>query len=746
MVPQLAVLRGFRVPLMLRPLNASKTFQRTRLLLKRVFVSMKHMPIILTFVTYLYMMFSILAVHQFVGDFFNHCRLTPQPVYGVWPLDRSVYRLCTLDNYGEYVCPVGEYCGNIDQYNLPVESDNSSSLAGVYYGSVGFDNIFIGVLTVYQVVTLEGWTDIMYQMGDSENQVFSPIYFHILVYIGSYFALNLILASIIESFQEEKEEEEEEKEEVTETVSPLSCPQAPRNDLEIKPINIMQEKDITIQGSPIFSKKILVDNYTKEAGNNEGISGKIIEFCSELSKTATFQAFIIACIVGNMVVLSADRFPIDLNELRVWDSINTAFFVVFWVEMIVMIIATKIKEYVWDKYNVLDAIINFLGIIEIGLTYSNLRSEYSVNVVIVIIRLSRITKLIGKWQFLEEMLTLFLYSLIDVADFALLMVLFMFVYSLIGMELFANIVKFNNNDQIDLINGISQRVNFDNLGYSMLSLFTLTVGDNWNQYFYEYTRINSPASVFYFITTGIIFNLLLLNLFLALFMEHFFEDEEKDKMEEEENKNLEYAKSKKKLKEAMGEKNKGPKIETMMGIMKQFSFIKTIKTHSQTFIVPSKGKAKVALEGFSFEIFGPDHPVRLFVSKVVRHKYFNYFVYTVIATNTIALTFHTPLLPPGGVVLQQLLIVDAVTISLMGVEIILKSITYGLVTNGPGSYLRDPWNALDLTICIVTIVGMPLATAPDAVKTVFRTLRALRILRIITMSQDFRVFSFRFNL
>ena len=32
----------------------------------------------------------------------------------------------------------------------------------------------------------------------------------------------------------------------------------------------------------------------------------------------------------------------------------------------------------------------------------------------------------------------------------------------------------------------------------MLSMFILTVGDSWNTYFYEYTRINSPAAVFLF--------------------------------------------------------------------------------------------------------------------------------------------------------------------------------------------------------------------------------------------------------
>jgi hypothetical protein len=333
------------------------------------------------------------------------------------------------------------------------------------------------------------------------------------------------------------------------------------------------------------------------------------------------------------------------------------------------------------------------------------------------------------------MLTLFFYALIDITDFAILMLLFLFVYSLIGMELFSQIVKFNSKDEIDLA-GVSPRLNFDNLAYSMLSMFALTVGDGWNGFFYQYSRINSPAAVFYFISIGVIFNILLLNLFLALFMEHFFEDDEKEKMIEEEKANLEFFKQRKKLKDEGKER---PTLEEMMRIMRPFSQKPSIFTVAKKVIEKNTKDKLNALVGDSFYLFAPDNPVRVFAAKIVKHKFFKFFVYAVIAANTIALTFHTPLLPPGGKVLQNLLIVDAVTISLMGVEIILKTITYGLITNGPRSYLRDPWNALDLIICIVTIVGMPLATAPADVKTVFRTLRTLRIMRVISMSLDFRV-------
>jgi hypothetical protein len=57
-------------------------------------------------------------------------------------------------------------------------------------------------LTIFQVITLEGWVKIMYLLGDSTNILFSAIFFISLVLFGSFFILNLILAVIMGKFTE----------------------------------------------------------------------------------------------------------------------------------------------------------------------------------------------------------------------------------------------------------------------------------------------------------------------------------------------------------------------------------------------------------------------------------------------------------------------------------------------------------------------------------------------------------------
>ena len=62
-----------------------------------------------------------------------------------------------------------------------------------------FDNIFWGLLNVFQCITLEGWSEIMVMY----QKAYSPIvffFFVAVVFIGAFFFLNLTLAVINSSY------------------------------------------------------------------------------------------------------------------------------------------------------------------------------------------------------------------------------------------------------------------------------------------------------------------------------------------------------------------------------------------------------------------------------------------------------------------------------------------------------------------------------------------------------------------
>merc|ERR1719495_2027490 len=76
---------------------------------------------------------------------------------------------------------------------------------GPQWGITSFDNIQQSILTVFQCITLEGWTDILYWVHDSKGAPWQFLYFFSMVIIGSFFVMNLILGVLSGEFSKERE-------------------------------------------------------------------------------------------------------------------------------------------------------------------------------------------------------------------------------------------------------------------------------------------------------------------------------------------------------------------------------------------------------------------------------------------------------------------------------------------------------------------------------------------------------------
>ncbi len=72
--------------------------------------------------------------------------------------------------------------------------------------------------------------------------------------------------------------------------------------------------------------------------------------------------------------------------------------------------------------------------------------------------------------------------------------------------------------------------------------------------------------------------------------------------------------------------------------------------------------------------------------------------------------------------------IDIVTTSVFSFEAMLKILTFGFTLNGKTSYLRNPWNMLDFSVVILSIIS--LTPLPSSLK-IFKVLRVVRPLRII---------------
>ena len=109
------------------------------------------------------------------------------------------------------------------------------------------------------------------------------------------------------------------------------------------------------------------------------------------------------------------------------------------------------------------------------------------------------------------------------------------------------------------------------------------------------------------------------------------------------------------------------------------------------------------LSGKVLYCLGPENKFRLFIARVVTHKYFDPFIMTLIFISTILMAVDSPLNDPNSTLSQVLNIIDIVITSFFVLESVTKIIAYGFILNGPDSYLRISWNIMDFIIVIFSV-------------------------------------------
>lgn len=155
-----------------------------------------------------------------------------------------------------------------------------------------------------------------------------------------------------------------------------------------------------------------------------------------------------AVIVSNTVVLALDRDPISDQEYALLERLNLIFTLVFVVEILIKIIGLSLPILVRDPFNVFDLVIVFLSLVDLAITYSPL-GKSSILLTVRAFRLLKIFKLGKGWPTFRNLLSTIAKTLLDVKNSILLLFLFIYIYSLIGVALFRNEVTLNKEGKID---------------------------------------------------------------------------------------------------------------------------------------------------------------------------------------------------------------------------------------------------------------------------------------------------------
>jgi hypothetical protein len=146
------------------------------------------------------------------------------------------------------------------------------------------------------------------------------------------------------------------------------------------------------------------------------------------------------------------------------DIINLLFTILFTLEVVLKVIGLGIKPFSKEGFNIFDLLIVIISLVEISMSdgggsFSALRA----------FRLFRIFKLfrVGDLRVLIDSIA---FTITTIGNYTILLVLFIYVYSLLGMQFFAGVLKFDALGLPDK-DGVSPKANFDTLTWSALTLF-----------------------------------------------------------------------------------------------------------------------------------------------------------------------------------------------------------------------------------------------------------------------------------
>ena len=178
----LAGLRAFRI---LRPLKTVKSIKGLRRLVVALLASLSKLSDITIVLFSFFLLFAIGGVQMWQGLFLRRCMSLN---YGYLRMADDADAMCTFDS-------------DCDKYSEPGNKYIcAKGFINPSNGVINFDNTLTGFVTVFVIATLEGWTDIFTFVSRTFKDKFyiNPVivffYFHVFIFVGGFYLINLFLA------------------------------------------------------------------------------------------------------------------------------------------------------------------------------------------------------------------------------------------------------------------------------------------------------------------------------------------------------------------------------------------------------------------------------------------------------------------------------------------------------------------------------------------------------------------------
>uniref|UniRef100_A0A3Q3WFV9 Sodium channel protein n=1 Tax=Mola mola TaxID=94237 RepID=A0A3Q3WFV9_MOLML len=812
----LSVLRTFRV---LRALKTITVIPGLKTIVGALIQSVKKLADVMILTVFCLSVFALIGLQLFMGNLRQKCVLMPPMLLSnhtsAINLGNDYHNDTHVNTTGSSDFEFYKHINNPDNYYyLPGQPDallcGNSSDAGVCpegyiclkagrnpnYGYTSYDSFGWAFLALFRLMTQDFWENLFQLTLRAAGKTYM-IFFVVVIFLGSFYLINLILAVVAMAYAEqntatiaEAKQKEEEYAQILDTLKKReeenSLSRRSRPAPHVKWHDKGNKWDLTnLLCFPDFEDDqrpcppcwyVFANIFLK--WNCCGCWRRLKQCLYTIVMDPFVDLGITICIVLNTVFMAMEHYPMSEDFEELLNVGNLVFTGIFTAEMVLKLLALDPYFYFQVGWNIFDSIIVTMSLVELGLAnvqgLSVLRS----------FRLMRVFKLAKSWPTLNMLIKIIGNSVGALGNLTLVLAIIVFIFAVVGMQLFGKNYK-------DCVCRIAEdcelpRWHMTDFFHAFLIIFRVLCGE-WIETMWDCMQVSGQTMCLtLFMMVLIIGNLVVLNLFLALLLSSFSGDNLAAPEDEGEN-NLQIAMNRINVAIAWTKTRILQHIWTLMGKKNHdhagnsVSELRSLGCNhdnlTSSYHISASLKVPIAEAESDFEI--PDNddddeeeeekdsqPLCTFISEcyrrcpfldvdtsrgrgkvwfnirttcfsIVEHNYFETFIIFMILLSSGALAFEDIYLEQRPHIKTVLEYADQVFTYVFVVEMVLKWLAYGFK-----SYFNNAWCWLDFLIVDVSLVSLTANilgySELGAIKSL-RTLRALRPLRALSRFEGMRV-------
>ena len=290
-----------------------------------------------------------------------------------------------------------------------------------------FDDTGAALLTLFEVSSAQGWSDVMFRAVDSRSpdpatgQPRPPVrgarraasaFFVAFMLLSNFFLLRLFVGILVDRFSQMKRRNEGRSLFLTEN----------------------QQRWINLRRMAILTGTLRRSPRPERS--------PIRRACYDLVTAPAFESAVVAVVVANIAAMAMDHYDMSPPWQRFSFYSNVAFTACYCFEAAAKLTALGPTGYFRDPWHVFDFAVAAASVVGIGLApapTASARGGLGVVALVRVFRVARIFRLVPRARGLRLLLQTLLTSLPALWNVGAIFLLFSFIYAVVGMQLFGNI-------------------------------------------------------------------------------------------------------------------------------------------------------------------------------------------------------------------------------------------------------------------------------------------------------------------